>query len=66
MNKKWIDKIYRFRGQLNTRFNYLRLDKNERTSKPISDRRNVLRSRRSAVTAAAAASVQHRVLRTPG
>jgi len=32
MNKKWIDKIYRFRGQLNTRFNYLRLDKNERTS----------------------------------
>lgn len=32
MQTRWLDKVYRIRGQFETRFNYLRLDKNERTS----------------------------------
>ena len=32
MQIKWLDRVYRIRGQFETRFNHLRLDKNERTS----------------------------------
>ena len=32
MQTKWLNKIHRIRGQFETRFDYLRLDKNERTS----------------------------------